>query len=79
MIWKEQHENQQADEPGSDSEPGAEQSRADTEADEVLLVKMKSLSWPAIVQKREGDIIEVKMQTPRTQGLRQLLPRLLNC
>ena len=22
---------------------------------------MKSLSWPAIVQKREGDIIEVKM------------------
>ena len=22
---------------------------------------MKSLSWPAIVQKREGDVLEVKM------------------
>ena len=28
---------------------------------DIILVKMKKLAWPAIVQKREGDILEVKM------------------
>jgi flagellar motor switch protein FliM len=28
---------------------------------EIVLVKMKSLSWPAIVQQRQGDVLEVKM------------------
>ena len=28
---------------------------------EVVLVKLRKLSWPAIVVKREGDVVEVKM------------------
>ena len=28
---------------------------------EIVLVKMRKLAWPAIVLKREGDIVEVKM------------------
>ena len=28
---------------------------------EVVLVKMKKLTWPAIIQKRENDMVEVKM------------------
>ena len=28
---------------------------------EVVLVKLRQLSWPAIVVKREGDVVEVKM------------------
>ena len=28
---------------------------------EIILVKMRKLAWPAMVTKREGDIIEVRM------------------
>ena len=30
-------------------------------ANEVVLVKSRKLAWPAVVQKRETDVVEVKM------------------
>ena len=39
-----------------------EHSNAKHEEDtEIVLVKMRKLAWPALVIKREGDIVEVKM------------------
>ena len=29
--------------------------------EEIILVKMRELSWPALVIKKEGDILEVRM------------------
>ena len=40
---------------------GEGQGDKEGEATEIVLVKLKKLSWPAVVLKREGDIFEVKM------------------
>ena len=40
---------------------GEGQGDKEGEAREIVLVKLKKLSWPAVVLKREGDIFEVKM------------------